>query len=352
MKGIKSAKDIRAGIVGFGMGQHHAKELAKVGITVAAVCDKYPARLESAKQLLPDVATYRSLAAMLKQANINLCIVATPHKSHCALACQCLNAGKNVVVEKPMAITGAECDRMIAAAKKNRVMLTVYHSRRWDGFAKQMVQVVKKEKAIGEIIRIEAHCDGYYGGPGSEKIDIRAPGRWRASKSISGGIMYDMGAHLAEYVFQLIDSPVAEVMGMGHVGFWNATSPWGKDSNEDDMNAVVRFKSGQWLLMNFSTIDSCAKNEERGWIEITGTEGTYIMQPGSWRLIKHAGGKKTVTFGRDLPDSWTDFYHNLVAHLVEGKPLAIPAELGRRVVKVLDLAGQSLKQGHAIQATF
>jgi predicted dehydrogenase len=139
---------------------------------------------------------------------------------------------------------------------------------------------------------------------------------------------------------------------MRHVRFWNATSPWSKDSNEDDMNAVVRFKSGQWLLMNFSTIDSYPKNEDRGWMEITGTEGTYVMQPGSWRLIKHAGGKKTVTCGGDLPDSWTDFYRNLIAHLVKGRPLAIPAELGRRVVKVLDLAGQSFKKGRAIRATF
>ncbi|MCY2929397.1 MAG: Gfo/Idh/MocA family oxidoreductase [Planctomycetota bacterium] len=351
MQTIRSTKDIHAGIVGFGMGQHHAGELTKAGITLTAVCDRIPARRESAQTLYPGIQTYASPAEMLKRADVNLCVVATPHNTHCAVACQCLRAGKHVVVEKPMAITAAECDKMIATAKRNRVTLTVYHNRHWDGFAKQMVQMVKKEKAIGTIVRIDAHGGSWYGGPGPEKIDIHAPGRWRASKSISGGILYDMGAHLTEYVFQLIDSPVVEVSGMGHVGFWNAASPWGNDSNEDEMNAVVRFRSGQWLLMSFSTIDSCPK-DDRGWMEITGTEGTYIMQPGSWRLIRFAGGRKTVTSGGDLSDSWTDFYRNLVAHLVKGKRLAISPELGRRVVKVLDLAGRSFKKGRTIQAKF
>ena len=195
--------------------------------------------------------------------------------------------------------------------------------------------MVKKQKLIGDIIRINAHIGGY-NCPGEE---------WRSSKSISGGILYDMGAHILEYCFQLIDSPVTEVSGFTHTGFWADQSKWKNDTNEDDANIVVRFKSGQWITMNCSSIDSYPGNKDRGWMEITGTKGTYIIDPGAWKLIT----KQEIKTGPELPGNWGDYYKNLANHLVNGEPLVITAELGRKIIHIIDMGYQSAKKGRTLK---
>jgi predicted dehydrogenase len=339
----KKASDIKVGVIGYGgafnMGPIHLREMEQAGMTPAAVAEIDPARLKIAEKDFPGIEQYTSVATMLRRSDVNLLAIITPHNTHARLAIQCLRAGRHVVCEKPFAITTAECDRMIAEAKKNKAVVSTYHNRHWDGCVMQAVKQIHGRGVIGDIIRIEAHMGGY-GKPGDW---------WRTSKTISGGIMYDWGVHLLEYSLQLIRSDIVEVMGFAKRGVWESKTPWKKDTNEDEGHAVVRFRSGQWLELTMTTVDANSKTQDRGWLEITGTKGTYILDGGEWRIIKP---NCKVKKGKNPDRQGWRLYQNIADHLVKGEKLIITPEWARRPIHILDLACRSAKQGRALRAKY
>ena len=342
MKTFKKASDIRVGVVGYGgafnMGKAHLDEMRRAGMTPVAVAEIDPKRLQAAAADFPGIETYPSIAGMLRKSPVNLVVIITPHNTHAKLALQALNAGRHVVCEKPLAITTAECDRMIDAARKNKVILSTYHNRHWDGCIVEAVRQIRSG-AIGEVIRIEAHMGGY-GQPGDW---------WRTSKSISGGILYDWGVHLLEYSLQILDGQIAEVSGLAKTGHWAPKTAWKADTNEDEGFAVVRFTNGKWLTLCISHVDS---NPKRGVLEITGTLGTYVMNHGDHEVITHEKGQTVIRKGANPPGEGWRFYQNVADHLVKGTKLVITAEWARRPIHILDLADRSAARGAAIKANY
>ena len=343
MKTYKSPSAIKVGVIGYGgafnMGRQHLQQMQAAGMTPVAVCEVDAPRLAVARQDFPGIETYSKVSAMLEKSAVNLVVIITPHNTHALLARQCLRAGRHVVCEKPLAITTKEVDAMIAAAKKAGVMLSTYHNRHWDGRILQAVDLIKKQGAIGDIVRIEAHMGGY-GKPGDW---------WRTSRTISGGILYDWGVHLLEYSLQLIDAPITEVGGFAHEGFWAPQTAWKKDTNEDEGFAVVRFKGGQWLTLAITQLDSKPKE---GMLEITGTTGSLVLDWNHVRLHQHRDGRVITTQIPCPPDQGERYYENVRDHLVKKTPLVITAEWSRRPIHILDLAAQSVKQGVSLKAKY
>lgn len=337
-------QDISVGVIGYGgafnMGKAHLEQMRKAGMTPRAVVELDPARLEVAKTDFPGIETYTSIGEMLRRSAVQLVVLITPHNTHADLALQCLQAGKHVVCEKPLAITTAECDAMIAAARAKDLCLSTYHNRHWDGHILKAVELIVQEKAIGDVARIACHMGGY-----------NKPGDWwRSSKSISGGIMYDWGVHLLEYALQLIDGEISEVTGLARRGFWGPQTKWQDDCNEDEGLAIVRFKDGRWLSLMITSLDA---NPRRGVLEITGSKGSYIMEFSGYELIQpQADGTTRVTRGKNPDGKQHLYYQNVADHLVQGVPLVISPEWSRRPIHILDLADQSARQGRALAATY
>ena len=335
------ASDIKVGVVGYGgafnMGKGHLKEMAQAGMTPSAVAEIDPARLEAAAGDFPGIGLYNSVGEMLGKSDVDLVTIITPHNTHAALACQCLRAGRHVVVEKPFAITTAECDRMIAAARKHKVMLSTYHNRHWDGCIVQAVKAIRGG-AIGEVVRVEAHM-GSWGRPRDW---------WRSSKSISGGILYDWGVHQMEYTLQIVDARIVEVSGFFKTGVWAPKVAWKADTNEDEGFVVVRYAGGAWSTLTITSLDA---NPKPGWIEVTGTKGTYLMDYNTHTIITpKAGGRKVTRTGPNPPGQWEKYYANVADHLARGAKLVISPEWARRPVHVLDLACRSAAAGKALRA--
>lgn len=339
---FKSPAGIRVAVIGYGgafnMGKHHLNEAKKAGMTPVAVCELDEKRLETAQADFPGIQTYTGVKELLKNTDAHFVTLITPHNTHAPLALQCLAAGKGVVCEKPFAITTAECDAMIALAKKKKLLLSTYHNRHWDGCVMKAVEVVKSG-AIGEVVRIEAHMGGW-----GQPRDW-----WRTSKSISGGILYDWGVHLLEYSLQIERSEVVEVNGYAHNGFWAPKTAWKKDCNEDEAFAVVRFKSGAWLTLMITQLDSRSK---WGQVEITGTLGTHAFEGGSFETITHKGNDTVVTKGRNPDSQGWQFYQNIADHLTKGTKLVITPEWARRPIHILDLACRSAVKGRAQSAKY
>ena len=341
MKNYASPADIRVGVVGYGgafnMGRQHLQQMQAAGMTPSAVVELDAARLEVATQDFPGIETYATLEAMLDQSKVDLVTLITPHNTHAPLALQCLQAGRHVVSEKPLAITLEEVDAMIAAAQASDTMISAYHNRHWDGRALQAVELVRNQKVIGDIVRIECHMGGYN----------KPKDWWRTSRTISGGILYDWGVHLLEYSLQLFDAPLAEVSGMAYHGHWGPQTAWKDDANEDEGFIVARFEDGPWITLTITTIDSKPKE---GWVEITGTKGTLVLDGGHSTLYQHNDGQYIVTKLKNPNDEGHRYYENVRDHLVNGAPLVIDAQWARRPIQILDLGVQSAKKGHALRA--
>jgi predicted dehydrogenase len=341
MKKYKSAKEIKVGVVGYGgafnMGRVHLSQMQAAGMTPVAVVEIDPERLKAASVDFPSIDSFSTVSDMLRKTDVNLVTLITPHNTHAPLALQCLKAGRHVVCEKPLALTTAECDAIIAAAKKADLLASAYHNRHWDGCILRAVEQIRKNKIIGDVFRIEARI-GNHGRPGDW---------WRSSRSISGGILYDWGVHLLEYALQLIDSEVVEVSGFAYEGFWAPQTKWKADANEDEAKAVVRFKSGAWINLTVSSLDA---NPKQGYFEIHGTKGNYFFDGGQYVLHRSADGVTTSERGPHPADEWHRYYQNIAASLTGKTPLVITPEWARRPIHIIDLAVRSAKQGKTLAA--
>jgi scyllo-inositol 2-dehydrogenase (NADP+) len=335
-------KGLKAGVIGYGgafnMGYQHLNEMARAGMTPVAVCDQDRSRLDAAEADFPGITTWKTAGRMLKNCDADLLTIITPHNTHAKLARQCLEAGRHVVVEKPMAITTAECDAMIAMAKKKKRLLSTYHNRHWDGCILQAVKMIRAG-VIGEVFRAEINLRGY----------AKPQDWWRSRKSVSGGILFDWGVHMLEYTLQLMDAELTEVSGFMHSGHWAGEVPWSRDANEDEGAVVIRFEKGKWAKMIISDI-SC--DRPRPWLEVTGTKGAYVMEHDTYAWTIAEGGEKITHSGHNPAGEGWRFYQNIADHLMKGRKLVITPEWARRPIHILDLACQSAKKGRALQVKY
>jgi scyllo-inositol 2-dehydrogenase (NADP+) len=191
---------IRVGLVGFGMVGRvfHGPLISSVdGLELAAVMERTS---DNAAQRYPGIVTYRSLDAMLADSSLGLFVVATPSQSHFEVASQILKAGKNLIVDKPMCTTSAEIAQLMELAKAHKAHLIPFHNRRWDSDF-QTIQKLLHEGLLGRLVYFESRFDRWRPDPPTERL-------WKEDPS-SGGVLLDLGTHLADQALALFGKPEA-----------------------------------------------------------------------------------------------------------------------------------------------
>ena len=97
MQRFERAADVRTGVVGYGaafdMGRRHLSDMRKAGMTPCAVAEMDPKRLAAAGRDFPGIERYRTVGEMLRESDVNLVVLITPHNTHARLALECLRAG-------------------------------------------------------------------------------------------------------------------------------------------------------------------------------------------------------------------------------------------------------------------
>ena len=327
------ADTIRGAVLGYGaafnMGKAHANMMARTeGIHCVAVCDIDESRTDAAKQDFPGIRTYNTVEELIADDAVDLVANVLPHSLHGAPTVACLNAGKHVVVEKPMCITIAEATEMITAAEENGVMLSVHHNRRWDADFWTLRELVHAG-VIGKVFNVEMWGGGY-GRPN--------PNWWRSVKAVSGGQFYDWGAHYLDWLLNIIEAPMINV-----TGFYQPNLVWDDISNEDHVQAIIRFADGCMANIQMSNI---ARINGPRW-KLRGSHGAIVSGDGQFKVLSEVEGQpkeRMVGFdGRPGPS----YYENIVAHLNDGTPLLVTPESARRVIAVMDLAEKSSKTHQA-----
>jgi predicted dehydrogenase len=333
------SQPIRGAVIGYGgafnMGKAHLSYMQDAGMIAAAVCDLDPTRTEVAKTDYPGIATYSSVEELLANKDVDLVTLITPHNTHSKLAVQASNAGKHVVVEKPMAITVAECTAMIDAAKTAGKTLSIFHNRRHDGDFLAIKETIDKG-FIGDVFQLQAGGGGYY-----------KPGTWwRSSKEISGGLMYDWGAHFLDWILNIMHGQkVTQVTGFMQRRVWKEAT------NEDHGHIIMRFDSGAEAELTQSATTSIHMPRWR----ILGTKGG-ILDDGSvkegFKLVRQIDGQGLTGEIKYKTSSWNIYYKDLNDHLTKGAPLDVTGEQARRVIAILEAAEKSEKSGKSVSVDY
>ncbi|MSR82349.1 MAG: Gfo/Idh/MocA family oxidoreductase [Candidatus Latescibacteria bacterium] len=328
---IKSDKTICCGVIGYGgafnMGNLHLTSMIKnPDVAVAAICELDPTRRAVAQKDWPGAKVYSRVPDMLRHADLDLATIITPHNTHAPLAIQCLEAGVSAICEKPMAISSRDVKAMIAAARRRRVMLSTFHNRRWDGDFVLLRDLIQKEEWLGRVFRIEAGFSGY--GPQGNW--------WRADRKISGGAIYDWGAHFTDWILNLVPEPIDWVSG------YQVKNPeWKRYSNEDHSEYTLRFKGGAVATL---TISNLAMSPKPRW-RILGEKGSIEDVGGKFLVKSMIKGRQTSAEVAFPKSDWDAYYQNIFRHLRGEEKLVITPESAARVIGVLEAANISAARG-------
>ena len=190
---------VRVGLIGFGLAGYafHAPMIRGVeGMELACVLERHT---DNAKARYPEVRTARNLDEMLSDKSINLVVVATPNDTHYSYAKASIEAGRHVVVDKPMTPTMREAEELVRLAAARRLLLSVYQDRRWDG-AFLTVKKLIETGSLGRVAEYESRFDRF-------RLDAK-PGAWREQADFpAAGVLWDLGPHLIDGALVLFGEP-------------------------------------------------------------------------------------------------------------------------------------------------
>jgi len=246
---------IKLGIIGYGgMGKCHAANAPRAGVEIIAVCD-----IDEEKQqqgVKDGFKAYTNVDELLENAEINTVVLTVPNYLHKEMAIRAAEAGKNVIAEKPAAMTVDELDEMDVACKNAGVLFSVHQNRRWD---KDML-IVKEaydKGLLGNLFTIESKL---HSGNGYMH-------EWHLYKKYGGGMIYDWGVHLIDQILFMmpgvkIKSIFADIKNVLH------------EEVDDYFKIILKMDNGITVHIELSTY--ILKYQPR-WLA-AGDKGNMIVQ--------------------------------------------------------------------------
>ena len=194
--GVPAMKKLRIGHIGW-----LANDQTEFAETVAW-CDANPERLGKAREKCPAIAAYTDYRELLNHPGLDLVVIATPNWLHCDMACDFLDRGIHVFLEKPMGINRAEIDRLLAAARRSNAQIAVDFEMRISPFAEKTTGLIRSGE-LGELRRMElVHHRGGWLEEGN--------GLWRTRPEKSGGLFLMEPIHAID-LFRMVAGEVAAV---------------------------------------------------------------------------------------------------------------------------------------------
>lgn len=340
------------GLIGFGgMGKWHTEILENVPeIELAGIYD-----IKEEKRKLAEEAgfhTYETEEAMLADESIDVILVATPNDTHRPIALRAMEAGKNVIVEKPATLSLKELTELEDMAGKTGQFLTVHQNRRWDEDL-LTVREILKDQTMGEIFRIESRVHGSRG----------IPGDWRKEKAHGGGMVLDWGVHLFDQIFRLTGERRLKTV---YATLTNVTN----QEVDDGFTAVLRFEGGLEVLVEVGTNNFISLPR---WY-VLGKNGSAVVEDWdlSGKIVKAfseeekeivpvrtaAGLTKTMAPRREdtirveelprVPGDIADFHRNVAAVLLRGEEPAVKLPEVKRVMRLMETVFESAEKNHVM----
>ncbi len=325
------SRPIKVGLLAYGaIGYEHNLAVQNTnGLVLAAVCDSKPERIAAARELAQDFVGFSDATEMLDSGLLDLVVISTPPNSHFHWAKESLTRGIHVVLEKPMALTVAECDELIKLADDKKLLLVVYQNRRFDADFVTMRSLIASG-AIGEVFQLETFVGGY-----SRPCDY-----WHSDAVVSGGAIFDWGSHFIDQILNLIGDDIAHVSGQ------NQKRVWTHATNADHAQVTITFKTGKQATFVHSDLAAARKPK----FYVLGTLGAIV---GDWNpMAEPAVADLPAILKLYRQDSTSqivelekldgfEFHRSLVEQLTAGTPMSVTALQSRNVVAIMQAAEES-----------
>jgi predicted dehydrogenase len=335
------------GIAGYGIagGVFHAPLVAATpGLRVAAIVTSNPERVERAGREHPEARVVGSVEEMLEL--VDVVVVATPNARHVPDAGAALAAGKDVVVDKPMAATAEDARALVDAARESGRLLTVFQNRRWDGDFLTVRRLVEGGE-LGEVVRLESRFDRW-------RPRVAEVWREAADPAQGGGLLLDLGSHLVDQALLLL--------GPARTVYAELDRRREGAAVDDDVFVAIEHANGVRSHLGASVVTGEPGNRFR----VLGLAGAYLKEglDPQEAALRDGARPGDEGWGREPPERWgrlvageevrpvetepgayEAFYAGLAAALHGEGPPPVDPEDAVRALEVLEAARASARDG-------
>lgn len=310
---------------------------------------------ELSRERYPQATIVRSFKDLLKDKEIELVVINTPDDTHYEYAKMALKARKHVIVEKPFTKTSKEGRKLIKLAEKKGRMLSVYQNRRWDSDFLTVKSVIDK-KLVGRIVEFESTFARYR--------NFIKPDTWKETGKLGGGLTYNLGSHLIDQAIQLFGKPQAVYAEIDTLR---------SNGKVDDYFLIRLLRPTFFPSIKITLKASYLMCEPEPRFVLHGTEGSYIKhgtdnqeaallagenpeQDGwgsetedQWGILR-TQSEENCFYGKypSIPGNYQLFYENIYEHLRLRKRLETDAREILPVIKVIEAAFRSQREGKLI----
>ncbi|NQU43848.1 Gfo/Idh/MocA family oxidoreductase [bacterium] len=335
---------LRAAILGYGRsgGSMHAGAIeASPDFEMTAVCDIDPARTDLAAKRF-SCRAYDNYHEMFEKEKLDLVCVITRSDQHCEMACDCLEAGVNVLVTKPWAVNTAEAERMVAAAAKSPAKLLPWLPARWGSELRRLRELVSGN-AIGNVFLVRrAQCS----------FGTRSD--WQTKKRHGGGYLLNWGPHIIDPPLLLLDSPVRSVYArMGQV-----INP---GDAEDCFLALFTLENGATVQAEYTIstlpLPGWFLQADRGSIQIRGKDLTVKSQipaqpddpTRTATMQAESGGERTETIAGNPYGDEHEIYKEIAQGLRGEKEYPVRPADALQLSRIFDAVRASAEENRVVQ---
>lgn len=336
---------VRIGIIGIGnMGSSHTRMIAagKVpGMEIGAICDRNPDK----RSLFPDLPFFENADDLIASDLVDAVLVATPHYDHTTLGIAVLRAGKHLLVEKPISVHKADCDKLIAAHTDKSLVFSAMFNQRTDPRYLKLKQLLD-EGQFGKVQRVVWIITSWF-----RTRQYYASGGWRATWSgEGGGVLLNQCPHqldLWQWLFGMPD----RLRAFCDIGRYHDIEV------EDDVTCYMEYKSGCKGVFITTTGEAPGTNR----LEITAENGRVVIDADKegifwdrnevpmteWNNTTEGGFSKPATWQIHIPTAGSGPQHqgilqNFANAILKGEALLAPAGEG---IHSVELANAMLFSG-------
>lgn len=231
-------------IIGCGrISPNHIAAAIENNLNIVALCDTISEKMENMKEqfsLSDDVKLYTDYLEMLKKESLDLIAICTESGKHGPIALDCLDAGVNLIIEKPITLSLDEADLIIEKAKENNLKVSACHQNRFNKSIQKIREAVE-EGRFGKLLHGTAHIRWNRG----ENYYTQAP--WRGTWEQDGGALMNQCIHNIDLLRWMMGDEIVEVYGMTD----NLTHDF--IEAEDLGLALIKFKNGSYGIIEGTT---------------------------------------------------------------------------------------------------
>ena len=347
---------LKVGVIGVGsISEMHIRPyLENKEVKLVALCDIHEGRLAEKGKLYGVNQLYNNYQDLLNDKNIDAVSICTWNNTHAEISIAALEAGKHVLVEKPLSMTVEEAIAVEVAAEKSGKTVQVGFVRRHADNAKILKRFID-DGELGEI---------YYA-KGSYLRRLGNPGGWFSDpKKSGGGPLIDLGVHMIDIMWYLMGKPrpvsvsgntYSKLGNRSHIenlSFYKAADydPTLNDV-EDLTNALIRFENGASLFVDVSFALQ-AKNDETT-VKLFGEKGGAEIEPELALVTEKNNTILNITpqidnLGFDFVKSFANEINHFVECCQKGEETIAPVADGVQVMKMLNAIYESAKTGKEV----